>query len=290
MEFTKEQKEKRLLTILSNMAYQEELECRNKTLTKEEKTTGFNEIKEYLKAKIDIPQFILNNDEFIQCLTTIFYKNNTFNINDLEHKDVIERYNWYVEGFNFFNDENAFNILDEYGVIVDKDKEGFYKLNDVIVDKILLDNEFNITDDKKEIKSVIYNTWENHKELLTSDNINKSSEQRNGINFKHFIFCEEYIKRGKIKPTCDYLGISRNTAYLWLKDEKVQQYLNERQEEIKRDTDNTFKQTYNECFNVLCNMINSTFIQNDTRVKAISTFLRHYENMQRVNNPGLKEE
>ena len=121
--------------------------------------------------------------------------------------------------------------------------------------------------------------------MITNDNLNKSSEERNGLNFKHFIFCEEYIKRGKIKPTCDYLGISRNTAYLWLKDDKVQNYLKERQEEIKQDTDNTFKMTYNECFNQLNEMINSTYIQNGDKIKAIDTFLKHYENIERLKKP-----
>ena len=66
---------------------------------------------------------------------------------------------------------------------------------------------------------------------------------------------------------------------------QIQNYLKERQEEIKQDTDNTFKMTYNECFNQLNEMINSTYIQNGDKIKAIDTFLKHYENIERLKKP-----
>ena len=290
MELTKEQEQIKLNVIKNNMVYQDELDHIDRNVTKEDLDKQVKIINEYLKNDItDTPTYILNDDYFILILAILTANNPVFSIEDLDYNALLERYKWYNEGVKFFEDENAFNILDEYGVIVEKDDEGFYKLNDTIVNKILSENGFYITKDKEDIKNVIYDTWENQKELLTNANINKSSEERNGLNFKHFIFCEEYIKRGKIKPTCDYLGISRNTAYLWLKDDKVQRYLKERQDEIKQDTDNTFKQTYNECFNQLNNMINSTFIQNDDKIKAISTFLKHYENMQRLNQSPTNE-
>ena len=291
MELKKEQEQIKLNVIKNNMVYQDELDHIDRNVTKEDLDKQVKIINEYLKNDItDTPTYILNDDYFILILAILTANNPVFSIEDLDYNALLERYKWYNEGVKFFEDENAFNILDEYGVIVEKDDEGFYKLNDTIVNKILSENGFYITKDKEDIKNVIYDTWENQKELLTNANINKSSEERNGLNFKHFIFCEEYIKRGKIKPTCDYLGISRNTAYLWLKDDKVQRYLKERQDEIKQDTDNTFKQTYNECFNQLNNMINSTFIQNDDKIKAISTFLKHYENMQRLKQPLNTEE
>ena len=71
----------------------------------------------------------------------------------------------------------------------------------------------------------------------------------------------------------------------WYVRNEVQNYLKERQEEIKQDTDNTFKMTYNECFNQLNEMINSTYIQNGDKIKAIDTFLKHYENIERLKKP-----
>ena len=127
--------------------------------------------------------------------------------------------------------------------------------------------------------------WDNKKEILDPSKINDLSEQQHGITFKQFIFCEEYIKRGKIKPTCDFIGISRNTAYLWLDDTKVQEYLKKRQDEIKKETDDTFIQTYRASFNQLNKMINGTYTDTTDRIKAIDVFLKHYENIERLKQP-----
>ena len=291
MELTKEQEQIKLNVIKNNMVYQEELDQIDHNLTEQQIEEQIKTINKYLKEDIkDTPTFILNDDYFMLILAILTANNPVLDITDLDYNAILERYNWYNEGVTFFKDKNAFKILDEYGAIVQKDNNGFYEINDVVVKKALSDSGFYITGDKSDIKNAIYDTWEDQTQMLTNDNLNKSSEERNGLNFKHFIFCEEYIKRGKIKPTCDYLGISRNTAYLWLKDDKVQNYLKERQEEIKQDTDNTFKMTYNECFNQLNEMINGTYIQNDDKIKAISTFLKHYENMQRLKQPVISED
>lgn len=291
MELTKEQEQIKLNVIKNNMVYQDELDHIDHNLTEQQIEEQIKTINQYLKEDIkDTPTFILNDDYFILILAILTANNPVLDITDLDYNAILERYNWYNEGVTFFKDKNAFKILDEYGAIVQKDSNGFYEINDVVVKKVLSDSGFYITGDKSDIKNAIYDTWEDQTQMLTNDNLNKSSEERNGLNFKHFIFCEEYIKRGKIKPTCDYLGISRNTAYLWLKDDKVQNYLKERQEEIKQDTDNTFKMTYNECFNQLNEMINGTYIQNDDKIKAISTFLKHYENMQRLKQPVISED
>ena len=286
MELTKEQEQIKLNVIKNNMVYQEELDNIDHNLTEQQIEEQIKTINKYLKEDIkDTPTFILNDDYFILILAILTTNNPVLDITDLDYNAILERYNWYNEGVTFFKDKNAFKILDEYGAIVQKDSNGFYEINDVVVKKVLSDSGFYITGDKSDIKNAIYDTWEDQTQMITNDNLNKSSEERNGLNFKHFIFCEEYIKRGKIKPTCDYLGISRNTAYLWLKDDKVQNYLKERQEEIKQDTDNTFKMTYNECFNQLNEMINSTYIQNGDKIKAIDTFLKHYENIERLKQP-----
>ena len=286
MELTKEQEQIKLNVIKNNMVYQEELDNIDHNLTEQQIEEQIKTINKYLKEDIkDTPTFILNDDYFILILAILTANNPVLDITDLDYNAILERFNWYNEGITFFKDKNAFKILDEYGAIVQKDNNGFYEINDVVVKKVLSDSGFYITGDKSDIKNAIYDTWEDQTQMITNDNLNKSSEERNGLNFKHFIFCEEYIKRGKIKPTCDYLGISRNTAYLWLKDDKVQNYLKERQEEIKQDTDNTFKMTYNECFNQLNEMINSTYIQNGDKIKAIDTFLKHYENIERLKKP-----
>ena len=198
---------------------------------------------------------------------------------------LIDRYNTINDFIN--TDENHDDILAFYGDIVYKDDNGFYEVNNAIANKLLRDNDLSVTDkdDLNDIKDAISLTWENKKEILNPNDINDISEKQNGINFKEFIFCEEYLKRGKIKPTCEHLGISRNTAYLWLKDEKVQEYLKNRQDEIKRETDDTFIQTYRASFNQLNKMINSTGIDTTDKIKAIDVFLKHYTNIERLKQP-----
>ena len=198
---------------------------------------------------------------------------------------LIDRYNAINDFIN--TDENHDDILAFYGDIVYKDDNGFYEVNNAIANKLLRDNDLSVTDkdDLNDIKDAISLTWENKKEILNPNDINDISEKQNGINFKEFIFCEEYLKRGKIKPTCEHLGISRNTAYLWLKDKKVQEYLKNRQDEIKRETDDTFIQTYRASFNQLNKMINSTGIDTTDKIKAIDVFLKHYTNIERLKQP-----
>jgi len=279
--------------ILANMLYQDELNGLNKDISEEE----LNEHKEFIKTFIcdnidDTLTPIINDDYFITLLARATYNNNEFCIEDLERATLYERYNWYKEGVAFFNDTNAYDILNEYGAIVSKDDDGFYKINDAIINKVIRDSDFYISDTnaREHIKDEIFNTWENQKEILTQDSLNKYSEARNGINFKHFIFCEEYLKRGKIKPTCEYLGISRNTAYTWLKDDKVQKYLKSRQDEIKGETDSLFINTYRECFNELNDLITGHYTDNTDKIKAIDVFLRHYANMERIKQPSTTYE
>lgn len=215
---------------------------------------------------------------------------------DLDTKrlnELIGRYN-DINDFIYSNYDNELyeEIIDFYGTIVNKDDNGYYEVNDAIATRILNDNELKVTDEDvlKDIKDAINLTWENKKEILDPNIINDISEKQNGINFKQFIFCEEYLKRGKIKPTCEHLGISRNTAYLWLKDDKVNEYLKNRQNEIKRETDDTFLQTYRASFNQLNKMINSNYMENSDKIKAIDVFLKHYENIERLKQPSTTYE
>ncbi len=228
---------------------------------------------------------LLNNNDFLRLIATCINGNNDpLLFNEERLNELIKD---YMRTINVFNDDGidkTLEIVNIYGNVIPKDEDGFYELNDTILDKVIKDNEFYISDtqDKEAIKKEIFNTWENQQEILTQDNLNKYSETRNGLSFKHFIFCEEYLKRGKIKPTCDHLGIARNTAYLWLKDKKVQEYLKSRQDEIKQDNDIMYRNLYNSCFNEISDIINSEYADTTNNIRAISTFLSHYENMERI--------
>lgn len=235
----------------------------------------------------------LTENNYILVVLAHCIKNTNQDLDEKRLNELIGRYN-KINEFIYDNYDNDLyeEIIGYYGTIVNKDDNGYYEVNDAIANKILNDSELKVTDEDvlKDIKDAINLTWENKKEILDPSTINDISEKQNGINFKQFIFCEEYLKRGKIKPTCEHLGISRNTAYLWLKDDKVNEYLKNRQDEIKRETDDTFIQTYRASFNQLNKMINGQYIETSDKIKAIDVFLKHYENIERLKQPSTTYE
>ena len=260
---------------------------------KERCETIKNAIDSYNTQDLWYTKESLTDNQYIIITLAHCIKNTTNDLGEDRLNQLISRYN-RINDFIYDNYDNYLyeEIIGFYGTIVDKDNNGYYEVNDAIVNKILSDNDFNVKDkdDLEDIKQAISLTWENKKEILDPSTINDISEKQNGINFKQFIFCEEYLKRGKIKPTCEHLGISRNTAYLWLKDDKVQEYLKNRQDEIKKETDDTFLQTYRASFNQLNKMINSYGIDTTDKIKAIDVFLKHYENIERLKQPSTMYE
>lgn len=275
---------------LNNMFYQEWLDDKSYTEDEEIIKGRIKPLKDrVISLDIDeqLKENILNSDYFLSLLAHVDFVNNNNPELDLTSDELNDLATEYDKVNNFFreNEGNALNVYEKYGIIT-KNSYGTYNLDDVITtlakdNDIILDNE----EQEKAFKNVIYNLYDDRTKLPNNDLINKASEEQNGINLKHYIFCEEYIKRGKIKPTCEYLGISRNTAYLWLKDENVQRYLKDRQDEIKRETDDTFIQTYRASFDELNKMIKSNYMQNSDKIKAIDTFLKHYENIERLKQP-----
>ena len=123
---------------------------------------------------------------------------------------------------------------------------------------------------------------------LTYEDLDKIIKEENGLNYKYLLFCEEYIKTGNITKTCEYVGIGRATAYRWLALDEVQEYLSKRKEEIQKDTDDTFKNTYNECFSVLNHIIKDGY--KEQQLKAVDIFLKHYTNIERLKNPTMSED
>jgi hypothetical protein len=123
---------------------------------------------------------------------------------------------------------------------------------------------------------------------LTYEDLDKIIKEENGLNYKYLLFCEEYIKTGNITKTCEYVGIGRATAYRWLALDEVQEYLSKRKEEIQKDTDDTFKNTYNECFSVLNHIIKDGY--KEQQLKAVDIFLKHYTNIERLKNPTISED
>lgn len=277
----------RVKTFIDNMFYEEDF---NNFDYSEEAEVIDNRVEEFKKYIEDInidEKFktnILNNDEFMGLLG---HFDITELLNEYSDEEVGERLFEFAQDYDkinkFFRDKDAFTILNLYG-IVEKDDNGFYQLNDNIVNKIIQENDYYIEseDKQEEVKSLIFSNWENQKEIITPEKLDKYSEKRNGINFKYFLFCEEYIKSGKMTDVAKKLGIGRRTCYDYLQKKEVKQYLQERQEEIKEENTNLMKQRFNECFDTLYDMgvknKDNSYTADSIKIKAIDIFLKHYEN------------
>lgn len=288
-ELTEQEKEKQKDNIfIACMFYREEI--RNLTKDKSEINKRTEAIKEIINGLNESELYtdketLLNHDYFLKLVAScIKGEDDPYTLNERRLNDLIGDFDKINTCFNVDGLDKTLEIWELYGDIIPRDDDGYYQLNDAIVNRVMENNDFYITEkeDKDHLKDEIFNTWENQDEILTQDSLNTYSEKRNGINFKHFIFCEEYLKRGKIKPTCEHLGISRNTAYTWLKDNKVQEYLKSRQDEIKQETDNIFANTYMACFSELDDIIKGSYSDNNDKLRAIDVFLKHYANIERI--------
>lgn len=275
--------ETRLKTFIYNMFYSEEISNGNYTDDENLIKQRIDELKDYIENDPNfrnkkLKENILQSDEFLNILS------------HFDIQEIIKKYETptarleelaedYDEVNNFFRDKDAFKILELYGV-VDKDKDGLYIINDAIVERIIKENGYNVENksEAEEIKDLIKDTWENKAEIITTDKLNEYSKKRNGINFKYFVFCEEYIKTGKITEVAKNLNIGRRTCYDYLDKEEVKEYLQERQKEIKDENTEIMKQRFNECFDTLYKMGNKQYIDDNTKIKALDTFLKHYEN------------
>lgn len=168
----------------------------------------------------------------------------------------------------------------------EKDKNGFYLLSKEYTEE-LLNNEGIYPQNNSEITEVqedIWRIWKNQKEPLTNEVLNKDSLAENNLAFKHFVFAEQYLTCSNITKICENLNISRPTAYEWLKRDDIQNYLQERRREIETDAKQIYANTLNACFSTLSDMITTDFgIDNTDRIRAIDTFLKHYENIERIN-------
>ena len=278
------EKETRLKTFINNMFYEEEINEGKYTDDENIINQRLKELKDYIENELDfenekLKENILQCDEFLNILShfdiiTMFseYGTPTDRIDELASD--------YDHINNFFRDKDAFTILNLYG-LVEKDDNGEYIINDGIVETIIKENGYNVEDkdDTEKLKEIIKDTWENKKEIITPDKLNEYSEKRNGINFKYFVFCEEYIKTGKITDVAKKLNIGRRTCYDYLEKKEVQDYLKERQKEIREENTELMKQRFNKCFDTLFDMgvEHTQYVRDDIQVKAIDTFLKHYE-------------
>ncbi len=173
----------------------------------------------------------------------------------------------------------------EYGKAIKPDKYGFYDITTDEVDTLLAKNGIYITDNYKlqEIADDIRHLWKNQKEMITSTSLDNYSTEENGLKFKYYLLCEEYIKDSNITALSKKLNLSRPTIYEALKRDDVQAYLQARKSEIEADTKQVYSDTFYACFNALKDIISDDFSTNTgDRIKAIDVYLKHYVNIAKL--------
>ena len=270
---------------INNMFYVDEIEI---YYTENEKEIQENIIN--LKSNIEEldeselvtdKETLLNHKHFLRIIAHVTTGINGNSLNEGYLNRLIKDYDRVNTFFNKEGD-NAFKIIELYDAVIEKDYNDEYVLNDEMVQAIIKENGYKIADtsDKDNIKDIIKRTWENKKEILTPKALDEYSEKRNGINFKYFLFCEEYIKTGKVTDVAKKLNIGRRTCYDYLNKKEVKEYLRERQNEIKEENTALMKQRFNKCFDTLFSIgvEDTTYIREDIQLKAIDIFLKHYEN------------
>lgn len=198
---------------------------------------------------------------------------NEDNINEI----YAERREWLEQAERFLQRKDSEEIYKKYGVL-DTYPNGELKIDDVILDIIYNESGFTIKEDKERFKEIIQKILKNEDKFPSEEVLKEDSIKQNGIGFKEFLFCEEYIKQGRITKVAKQLGIGRTTCYQYLKEKEVEQYLAERKKEIKQESDNLLKSGFFDCFQELHSMIaEQKYIQNSDKIRAIDTYLKHYE-------------
>ena len=175
-----------------------------------------------------------------------------------------------------------------------KESEEWYSLTEDDIFDLLSKEGFYIDSDnyklKRSIQKIMFQLWENQHKPLTSESLNDYSIKRQGLPFKKYLFCEEYMKSGNITKTCESLCIGRTTGQRYLNDEEVKAYIQERRQEMKSENEERMKEGFHKCFNKLLEITEESGHQDSDKIKAIDTFLKHYSNMMNPTDKGNFDE
>lgn len=175
-----------------------------------------------------------------------------------------------------------------------EDSEEWYSLTEDDIFDLLANEGFYIDSDnyklKKSIQKIMFQLWENQHKPLTNESLNDYSIKREGLPFKKYLFCEEYMKSGNITKTCESLCIGRTTGQRYLNDEEVKKYIQERREQMKSENETRMKEGFHKCFNKLLEITEESGHQDSDRIKAIDTFLKHYSNVMNPTDKGNLDE
>ena len=270
--------EEKKLAILYNGLFQAEIDGFNK-LSEEQKKENFQKAKEKIKSFQNQKEVEDLGEEFLATIFSMIYFDD---IEQLDEDSIEGLYNnrrlYFInQAKEFFEKPNSEKIYKKYGII-ELDEYGDFSQNDENISLILEDEGFQIDlEQNQNAKKELLNVWKDKNIFPDEKYLNEQSQARNGIGFKEFLFCEEYLKQGKITTTAKNMGIGRTTCYEYLKKKEVQDYLQERREEIRKESDSLLQTGFFKCFEELHNIIEKQYNSDCDRIKAIDCYLRHYE-------------
>lgn len=161
----------------------------------------------------------------------------------------------------------------------ERQEDEYFYFEDSDIDQITNELGFQVysIETLHEIKENFYSLWKDQTKDTNTKQLDDQCTVDNGLPLKQFLFCEEYLKTGKIVDTCKNLGIGKTTAFEYLKKEEVKSYLNERRNTIKEETNQLLETNFQKAMEGLSNLMeDSSFKSDDTRIKAIDTFLKYY--------------
>ena len=161
----------------------------------------------------------------------------------------------------------------------ERQEDEYFYFEDSDIDQITNELGFQVysIETLHEIKENFYSLWKDQTKDTNTKQLDDQCTVDNGLPLKQFLFCEEYLKTGKIVDTCKNLGIGKTTAFEYLKKEEVKTYLNERRSTIKQETNQLLETNFKKAMEGLSNLMeDSTFKSDETRIKAIDTFLKYY--------------
>lgn len=104
------------------------------------------------------------------------------------------------------------------------------------------------------------------------------------LDTKHLKFIDTYLNSKNITETCKTLKISRNTAYEYLKDERVKAEIDKRRGELINDTTLYLQNSLQECSKVLMDIIKDPNTAPQIKINAINSIFSNCNKLTETND------
>lgn len=101
---------------------------------------------------------------------------------------------------------------------------------------------------------------------------------------KQLKFIETYISSKNMTETCKKLKISRNTAYSYLKEDKVKTEISKRRGELINDTTLYLQDSLKECSQILMKIIKDDNTSPQVKISAINSIFNNCNKLTETND------